>query len=163
MTESTAIKPRRRGLIIATALVGLVAIIGGAKAMVYAHAGPTLNAEFIADHVEHAVKYVLSDVDATSEQKAQVTSILQATATDLRGLIEQHRTARTQFREALSAPSIDRAKLETLRVEQMAVADQASKRFLQGIEDSAEVLSPDQRVKLAALAEKNGRWRMMHD
>jgi len=47
-------------------------------------------------------------------------------------------------------PSIDRAGLEALRVEQVKQADRASRRIVQGLADAAEALTPSQRVRLAA-------------
>ena len=157
---------RRRGLIIAASVIGAIAVIVGVKATVFAHGpwqhgwgrGP-MSAEEIADRVETGVKYVLSDVDATADQKAKVTAILQATAKDVASLRDRHFADARQIRELLSAPSIDRAGLEHVRTEELSLADHASQRILEGIADSAEVLTPEQRVKLADRMEKHQRWR----
>ncbi len=45
------------------------------------------------------------------------------------------------------APAIDRVALEQLRVEQIARMDKVSKRLLTAVEDAAEVLTPEQRVR----------------
>jgi len=47
-------------------------------------------------------------------------------------------------------PSIDRARVEALRLEQMQQADRGSRRIVQGLADAAEVLIPSQRIRLAA-------------
>jgi Spy/CpxP family protein refolding chaperone len=98
-------------------------------------------------------------VDATAEQKAQVTKILQAAATDVHGLADQHFAARKQLHEILSAPTIDRERLEAVRAGEMQLADEASKRILQGVADAAEVLTPEQRTALAEHMEEHGHWR----
>ena len=150
----------RRGWIIAGVATGVL-VLGGAFA--YAregggHHGP-MSSEFIADHIEHGVKYALADVDATADQKAQVTKILQAAATDVHSLADQHFAARKQLHEILAAPSIDRERLEAVRAGELQLADQASKRILQGVADAAEVLTPEQRATLAEHMEKHRHWR----
>ena len=157
---------RRRGLIIAASAIGVLAVIVGVKATVFAHGpwhhGP-MSTEEIADRIETGVKYVLSDVDATAEQKAKVTAILQATAKDVTSLRDRHYADARRIRDILSAPTIDRAGLEYIRTEELSLADQASQRILEGVADSAEVLTVEQRAKLAKRVdermEKQKRWR----
>jgi len=162
-TPPAASRRYRRGIIIAAAVIGVIATLFVTKAVVFAQApwrhgwGGPMNAEVIADRVEHGVKYVLSDVDATAEQKSQVTVILQAAAKDVAALREQHHADAARIREILSAPTVDRASLETVRANELRLADQASKRILQGIADSAEVLTPEQRVQLADKLEARRR------
>jgi Spy/CpxP family protein refolding chaperone len=153
----------RRGWIIAGVATGVLVLAGGAVAYArnagaWGHRGP-MSAEFIADHVELGVKYALSDVDATAEQKAQVTKILQAAATDVHGLADQHFAARKQLHEILSAPTIDRERLEAVRAGELRLADEASKRILQGVADAAEVLTPEQRAELAEHLQEHRHWR----
>jgi Spy/CpxP family protein refolding chaperone len=59
------------------------------------------------------------------------------------------RDARRQARQLLTAPTVDRPALEALRAAQLAEADAASRRMVQAIADAAEVLTPEQRAKLA--------------
>lgn len=156
--------PRRgwRGWIIAGSITLALTVLIGAKALVYAqdqpHESGATTARF-ATHINRGVKYLLADVDATAEQKAQVTSILQATATDVHALAGQHFAARRQLHEILSAPTIDRERLEAVRVSELRLADDASKRLLQGIADAAEVLTPEQRTALAQTMEEHRQWR----
>ena len=51
--------------------------------------------------------------------------------------------------DLLAAPVIDRRALEQLRATQMQVADARSRRMVQAMADAAEVLTPEQRVKVA--------------
>ena len=62
---------------------------------------------------------------------------------------EAHSAAFRQFHEAMTAPSIDRARLESLRAEQIKSFDETSKRLVTAISDAAEVLTPEQRAALA--------------
>jgi protein CpxP len=159
MTEIATPKSRsRRGWFIAAALVGVLALFAGAKAMVFAHGGDgPMSEAAMADHIARGVKFVLLDTDATAEQRTQVTAIMESAAKDVHALLDQHDLARKQFHEILGAATIDRARLETLRVEQMGLADQASKRLATALADAAEVLTPEQRATLIASAEKH-RW-----
>jgi len=156
---------RRRTFIIAGAVVGVLTLLVGVKAYVYAAGGGwhhgwhgEMSAEQIAGRIEGGVKYVLSDVDATADQKAKVTAILQAAATDVHALLDQHVAARTQFHEILSAPTIDRARLETVRADELRLADQASQRLVTAFADAAEVLTPEQRTKLIDEMQEHHHW-----
>jgi Spy/CpxP family protein refolding chaperone len=88
-------------------------------------------------------------LDATDEQKKRLTDIATAAARDLLPMRDKMREARKQARQILTAPTIDRAALETLRAAQLAEADAASRRLAQAIADAADVLTPEQRAKLA--------------
>jgi protein CpxP len=152
----------KRGWIIAGVATGVLVMLGGAAA--YArnagwHSRGPMSAELISDHAALGVKYALSDVDATAEQKAQVTKIMQSAATEVHGLADQHFAARKQFHEILTAPTIDRERLEAVRASELRLADEASKRILQGVADAAEVLTPEQRTALAEHIEEHRHWR----
>lgn len=153
----------RRGWIIAGVATGVLVMLGGAVAYArgggWLHGHDAMSSEVIADHIEHGVKYALADVDATAEQKAQVTQILQAAATDVHALADQHFAAHKQLHEILTAPSIDRQRLEAVRAGELQLADEASKRILQGVADAAEVLTPEQRAALAEHMEQHRHWR----
>jgi len=77
------------------------------------------------------------------------------------GLVrEKARAARKQAVGLLAADHIDRGAIETLRAEQIQLAEQASKRFTQALADVAEVLTPAQRKQIAERMESFGRgWR----
>lgn len=139
---------------IAAALAGVVAISGCS----HPHGGPgwcrgdgyrQVDPEQAAARISHLTDRVLSKVDATSEQKAKAAEIAKAALKDLLPLRERHRAARLQAVQILSQPTIDRSALEQLRSEQMQLADEASKRLTQALADTAEILTPEQRTKLA--------------
>lgn len=156
----------RRRWIIAASIVGVLMLVGGTKAYVYAKGGGWhgwrghMSAEEMSDRIALRVKYALADVDATGEQKTKVTEILQGTASDVHALAGEHRAAHKQLFEILTAETIDRARLEAVRAETLGLADQATKRIVQGVADAADVLTPEQRAQLAAKMEKRHRhWQ----
>ena len=109
--------------------------------------------------IERMVKHLAVDVEATPEQQAKLTEIAKAAAKDLRPLREKSRDARLQGMKLLAAPTIDRAAIERLRAEQIQAADAASRRLTQALADTAEVLTPAQRQKLAERFQRRGERR----
>jgi Spy/CpxP family protein refolding chaperone len=107
-----------------------------------------MSAESVQRRVEAGVERMLGSVDATSEQKAQVGEIAKAAAKDLLPLREQQRALREKAAALLKAEKVDRAAIEQVRTEALALGDNASKRFAQAIGDAAEVLTPAQRARL---------------
>ena len=152
----------RRGWIIAGTIAGVLTLGVAAATVEYGngwHHGGRMSAEAFSEHLGYHVKQVLSEVDATPEQEAQVTSILQSAAGDLYAMKKQHKAAHEELHAILSAPTIDRARLETVRADQLRLADEASQRIVQGIADAAEILSPEQRTALIARMERHHDWR----
>ena len=97
------------------------------------------------------IEKMLTAVDATPEQKAQIKSILHKGFESVGPLHGKLASVHGDLHRLLSAPTIDRAALEQLRVDRMADLDQASKVMVQTMADAAEVLRPEQRAKLATL------------
>ena len=107
------------------------------------------DAETMGKRIEAVTAYRLAEIDATTEQKSRIATIMKGAANDFASLREQGRELRRRSAQLLAAPTIDRAQLEALRVQQMQLRDTASRRMLQARADPAEVLTPEQRAKLA--------------
>lgn len=151
---------------VATALVSLSACAhqggdGGSRAWGgMRHHGGNMTPEQMNARIDRMVERVLSSVDATQDQKQKIGAIAKLAAGELRPLRERHQQARRQAAELLSAATIDRAALERVRAEELQSADAVSKRMTQAIADAAEVLNPEQRVKLRERMQK--RWGRGH-
>jgi protein CpxP len=152
MQEQTTSRNGKRRILVGSIVAGtLVALAGGAFA--FAHGGRAMHGggmsfDGIGDHFRAHVEHVLEDVNATPEQAAQVKSIVDAAAKDLETLRAQHGSAHRELHETLTAPAIDRVRLETLRVSHVEALDAASKRCLTALADAADVLTPEQRAQL---------------
>jgi periplasmic protein CpxP/Spy len=122
--------------------------------------GPLTPAQ-IDDRIDRMTKHMAIEIDATSDQQVKIANIAKAAATDLRVLRDKAHAARTQAVALLTAPTIDRSAIDRLRTEQMALAETASKRIAQALADTAEVLNPEQRRKIADWA-ASGPWARWH-
>jgi Spy/CpxP family protein refolding chaperone len=111
-------------------------------------------------HLERGLKHLYVEIDATDEQKQRLEPIVKQAVKDLLPLRDKAHAARKQAVELLAADRIDRGAIETLRAEQLQLAEQASKRFTLALADVAEVLTPAQRKQIAERMESFGRrWR----
>jgi Spy/CpxP family protein refolding chaperone len=163
MSEQTNVSPKRGFGFVALLAAALVGLVGGGFAssaighgMGRGHGGwghhrshGPMDPARAQEHVERMVGHLSWSIDATDEQKQKLTAIATAMAKDLMPVREKMQAARTRAVQLLQQPKTDRTALETLRVEQIATADEASKRLTQGLADAADVLTPAQRAKLA--------------
>ena len=108
------------------------------------------------ERITRMVKHMAVEVDATPEQTQKLIAIAKAVAKDLAPVREKLQAARQRGIAFMAAPQIDRQALEQLRVEQISMMDSNSKRLMQAMADSAEVLTPAQRQKFAEQFKKMG-------
>lgn len=158
-------RSRLRRWTIAGLAAATVAAVGGAFAW-QGHArahGPgrmgwhgEMDPEALGRRLDAMVAWVLADVDATADQKSRIATIARGAVNDLAPMRKQHADARRRSLELLAAPAVDRAQIERLRVEQMQLADTATRRLTQALLDAADVLNPDQRAKLV------DKWQQRH-
>ena len=113
---------------------------------------------FFPGPIERGVERLGWVTDASTEQKQKINAIAQKAADDIFALRQKHLEARKQVIDTLAAPTVDRAKLETLRTDQMKLAETATKRVTDAVADIADVLTPAQRADLGQRVERWQRW-----
>jgi periplasmic protein CpxP/Spy len=125
--------------------------------------GPLTPAQ-IDDRIDRMTKHIAIELDASTDQQAKIASIAKAAVSDLRPLREKALAARGQAITLLTAPTVDRTAIERLRADQIALAETASKRIAQAVADASEVLSPEQRRKVADWVAifNSGPWGPWH-
>jgi Spy/CpxP family protein refolding chaperone len=130
-----------------TAGVGVLAAQG-----MMSHGGMMMSSATPAEvsaHVDHMLKHLYVEIDATPAQQAQIGPLVQQAVTDLLPLRSQLRADHDQFVAALTQTSVDRNSLEAVRADHLQLADKASKRIVQLLGDVGNVLTPTQRQALA--------------
>ena len=121
------------------------------------HGGAALTPEQRAARADAMTERMLSRIDATAEQKTRIKAIVQDALKDLAQTRADHLKNRQAFVEALKQPSVDRDALKQIRQAELNLAESASDRLVNAIADAADVLTPEQRGKLAEMAERFGR------
>ena len=113
-----------------------------------------MDPEEMRARLEFGADWMLHKIEAIPAQREQVKLALLGAVKDLQPLADSHRANRDAFTAALAAETIDRAMLESLRVAELQLAEQASQRMVQALADAAEALDPGQRRKLAEMAQR---------
>jgi protein CpxP len=161
-------RPRRRFLrraVIGAALasvaagVGIVALAeGGPRGWHRAHFmhGP-LDPARLDEHLDRMLKHLYVELDATEAQQQRLAPIAKAAVRDLLPLRTKMTETRRQALDLLARETVDRAALESLRAEKLALAEQGSRRLAQALADAADVLTPAQRRALAERLERRHR------
>lgn len=109
----------------------------------------------------HGIGHVLNEIDVTDEQEDKIFEILDGARGEVRPMFREFRDTREELTELLSAETIDRQAVETLRAERVATLDETSKKMVEAMLNAAEVLTPEQRAELAKHFEERGmrgRW-----
>lgn len=158
---------RRHGFLAGLALGGLVC---GAVGFAIGTATPAAEAalgvmarhrdpgppspERAKEHAEWFVSFALHRLDATDEQEEAILDRVGDAIDEAWPVTEQHRENRDRLRGLLAGDTIDRTALETLRAEELALADSLSRVVVDAVADSAEVLTAAQRAELAETIER---------
>ncbi len=148
-------------LAVITLLVALASAFAlGAHAAPPPGGGPMPMAMMNPGHVDH----MLDLVGATTDQRNQVKSILDAARADLRAQHQANRSLHQQALDLFAQPTVDARTAEALRQKMLIEHDKASQRMMQAMLDVSRVLSPGQRQQLVQLAQQHqgamGRHRM---
>ena len=157
--DNILIGTRRKSLttIMAALLAGSLAATAGSAAFAKTD-GQAFDPAKFQQRIEKRVDKALSGTDATADQKGKVTSILQAAFKDMKGFRDQRVENRKAMQAAMTAATIDPARIEQLRADQMKIADASSKRFTQALVDAGNVLNASQRQAFfKAWSERHGK------
>ena len=155
--KTTGRRPRLPGL--AMSIAGALALaIGGMTWSTATFAGHKGKDAKAGSSVEKKIDLMLDKVEATGDQRSRVQAIVRDAVTELKQDGQSQEKAWRDFAAALSKGSIDRDALEKLRRSKVESADRKSQRMLTALAAAAEVLTPDQRAKLAAELE-TGKWK----
>jgi Spy/CpxP family protein refolding chaperone len=138
------------GAVVTGSIVAVAATGMGSGGLHHGMMGGPHSAADVSAHVDHVLKHLYVEIDATDAQKAQITPLVKQAVNDLLPMQAQLQAAHTQAIAALTQDTVDRAALEAARVAHLQLADQASKRLTQLLADVDEVLTPTQRTALAA-------------
>lgn len=133
----------------------MVLPIGEATAGFFGRHHDRHSPEAIREKADFVMGWVLSSVDATDEQEAQVSEILDRTLAELAPLRDAREVDRAAFVAAISGPTVNRAALQDLRAEKVADMTVASEQVVEALADIAEVLTQEQRDELIQMA---ARW-----
>jgi len=113
---------------------------------------------FIDSRADRMIRHLAVEIDATAEQQDKLRAIVRGAVKDLLPVREKMLAARATGRELLVQPSVDRAALEKLRANQIATHEAVSKQLVQAVADAADVLSPEQRRRIADMLPAGGGW-----
>jgi periplasmic protein CpxP/Spy len=157
-------------LLILVALAGAIAgglvtnAFGQVPAMWHAHSfmGGPFDPAQVDRRVERMIKHLAVEADATADQQAKLVTIAKGAVADLLPLRDKLQANRAQALDLFTAGNVDRAAIERLRGEQLALAETASKRIAQALGDAGEVLNLDQRRILVDRLSHFGPWHHWH-
>jgi Spy/CpxP family protein refolding chaperone len=162
----------RRGHCLAR-VVGIMAIFGigffSSQVMACGHgkdhggpqafmSGGQMDTERMGKYADKRMQRMLDDVKASDAQKEKASAIVKAALEQGAPLAGKMRDNHIQMRKLMAATTLDKAAIEAMRAEQIKLADEASKRMTSTMLAVAEVLTPEQRVKLAEKMEKRRGW-----
>jgi Spy/CpxP family protein refolding chaperone len=157
--------PRQRPTLFIVGLLGLAAVLLGAFVSCghghgFRHRGHGLESpEEAREHIERHADWVLGRVDASEAQQERIVAMLGGSVDELYALRDRHRIHHDELLLLFTAAEIDRAAIETVRAQEVALLDEASAVLTTTLTDVAEVLTPEQRAELGDWADHFHRRR----
>jgi Spy/CpxP family protein refolding chaperone len=154
---------RRRSWLLLIPALTVLGIAGGTYTSARAQAAEMTDAGPAGGFGARRLERLLDKVGATASQRGQIEAIWNGLRPQLRSFHQQERSLHQQMGAALSASTINPATVEQLRQQAMSVANQMSSTFTQGLLQTAQVLTPDQRTQAAAfIAQARAHFRQHH-
>ena len=156
-------RPCRRSWLLVIPALTVLGIAGGAYTSAQAQTAEAADAGPAGGFGARRLERLLDKVNATASQRSQVEAIWSGLRPQLKSFHQQHQAVHQQIAAALSAPTINPATVEQLSKQAMGIADQLSSTFTQGLVQTAQILTPDQRTQAAAaIAAARGRFQHHH-
>ena len=110
---------------------------------------PRMDAAEVENRVDRGIRHLAIEIDATPEQQEKLRTIAKGLVKDLLPLRDGRADVANRARSLLTAVTVDKAEIEKFRAEQVGRIDAVSKRIAQAIDDVSDVLTPEQRLKIA--------------
>lgn len=155
--QSTNAKSQNKSRTLLLAGLSALTLLGSAVGATRAYARPGDGHGWSTERMEHGTDRMLRRVNATAEQQTKIHAIIDAASKDIKPIRDSLHGTHEKLRALLAAPQIDTAAIEALRAQRSAAMDQISRRMTSALEDAVNVLTPDQRQKLAAIDIDRGR------
>jgi Spy/CpxP family protein refolding chaperone len=160
--HSSNTKFQHKGRTLLLAGLSALTLLGSAVSATRAYARPSDGHGWSTERMEHRTDRMLRRVNATAEQQTKIHAIIEAASKDITPIRDSLRGTHEKLRALLAAPQIDTAAIEALRGQRSAAMDQISRRMTSALEDAANVLTPDQRQKLAVIDTDRGMHHHRH-
>jgi Spy/CpxP family protein refolding chaperone len=106
------------------------------------------NPEAAGERARFATDWLLSRIDASTEQRQQIHTIVHQAVQDFWRIREQHQANRQALFEALGQPTVNRETLGEIRHDAVQCIENASERLITALADVADALTPEQRTQL---------------
>jgi Spy/CpxP family protein refolding chaperone len=110
--------------------------------------------EEVRERIGFVSDRILGYLDASEAQREAIDEILDRSVAETFASLGQRGEVHEQLSALLASPEVDRAALESLRAQQIALADTLSRELTTTLADIADVLTPEQRSDLAELHER---------
>lgn len=155
---------RGRAAFFVIALVALTAIGTSLATRAFSHGpmwhrggfGMTMDPTEIDSRIDRFMRHFAIEVDATKEQQTRLAEIAKKAAAEALPLRQKLMGGRDRGRDILTQAKVDRAEIEKLRTDQIAVHEQLSRILAGAVADASDVLTLEQRKKIA---ERMAQWK----
>jgi Spy/CpxP family protein refolding chaperone len=107
-------------------------------------------------HADRVVRHLSDEIDATAEQQDKLRAIVTGAIMDLMPVREKMMAARATARDLLTQQTVDRTAIEKFRADLMETHEAVSRRLVQAVVDAAEVLTPEQRLRISDMLPARG-------
>lgn len=119
--------------------------------------------ETMARNMERGIRHLAIEIEATPAQQAALIELAKGAAEDLHGFREMMQGQAGELAKLLTQPNVDGAAIEAFRIEKVEKVDQLTERLAKIAVEAGEILTAEQRVKIAEMVAekrgKRGRWR----